>query len=162
MSAADRHQISIRRWRWRRLMAELARRGRGERESGAFLLARRARSPRRVAAVVFFDDLDTAALNGAISIRGEAFGRLWELCEQRGMRVIADVHTHPGAGVRQSPTDAANPMVARSGHVAIIVPHFAIGSPRPNQVGFHVYQGDRTWKSEFGQEAAMQLQRTWL
>jgi hypothetical protein len=75
--------------------------------------------------------------------------------------VIADVHTHPAAGVRQSPTDAANPMVARSGHVAIIVPNFANGSPRPHQVGFHVYQGDRTWKSEFGRQAAAQMQRTW-
>jgi proteasome lid subunit RPN8/RPN11 len=148
------------RWRW--LVTELARRGRGERESGAFLLARTERSPRRVADVVFFDDLDPAALNGAISIRGEAFARLWEICEQRGMRVIADVHTHPGAGVRQSPTDAANPMVARSGHVAIIVPNFGNGSPRPHQVGFHIYEGDRTWRSEFGRQAATLLEVTWL
>lgn len=162
MSAADRHHISISRWRWRRLLTELARRGRGERESGAFLLARTARSPRRVAAVVFFDDLDPTALNGAISIRGEAFGRLWEICEERGMRVIADVHTHPGAGVQQSPTDAANPMVARGGHVAIIVPGFAKSPPQPHQTGFHVYQGDGTWRSEFGRQAATQLQRTWL
>ncbi|MGI8428076.1 MAG: hypothetical protein ACR2OB_01940 [Solirubrobacteraceae bacterium] len=162
MSAAERHQISISRWRWRRLVTELARRGRGDRESGAFLLARTERSPRRVTAVVFFDDLDSAALNGAISIRGEAFARLWEICQERGMRVIADVHTHPGAGVQQSPTDAANPMVARSGHVAIIVPRFAKGSPQPHQIGFHVYQGDRTWTSEYGREAATHLQRTWL
>lgn len=162
VSVAEEHQISISRWRWLGLMAQLERRGRGARESGAFLLARTDRASRRVAASVFFDDVDPGSLNGAISISGEAFGRLWEICERRGMRVIADVHTHPGAGVHQSTTDAANPMIARAGHVGIIVPHFAKHSPKPRSVGFHIYQGDRTWKSHFCGQAAVLLKRTWL
>jgi proteasome lid subunit RPN8/RPN11 len=142
-------------------MAELARRGRGERESGAFLMARTGRSRRRVAMVIFFDDLDADALNGAVSIRGEAFGHLWEICEQRSMRVIADVHTHPGSGVAQSSIDAANPMIARRGHVGMIVPHFAQGSRHPRHIGFHTYNGDRTWTSVFGDQAGVALRRTW-
>jgi proteasome lid subunit RPN8/RPN11 len=142
-------------------MAELRRRGQDERESGAFLLAEVRRRPRRVADAVFFDDLDPNALNGAVSIPGEAFGRLWSMCAARGMRVIADVHTHPGSGVRQSGIDAANPMVARCGHVAVIVPHFAQRSPAPSDLGVHVYQGDRSWKSAFGSQAAALVRRTW-
>jgi proteasome lid subunit RPN8/RPN11 len=146
---------------WRGLMTELARRGGGTRESGAFLLARAERQPRRVARVVYFDDLDPQALTGAISIRGTAFARLWELCSDSQMRVIADVHTHPGPAVGQSHIDAANPMIARRGHVAIIVPHFAQPRIRSRDVGFHVYRGDRTWSSHFGDDAARRLRRSW-
>jgi hypothetical protein len=139
---------------------ELARRGEGSRESGAFLLARKDRSPRRVAAVVFFDDIDPDALDGSISIRGARFGRLWSICSERGMRVIADVHTHPGAGVRQSSIDVENPMVAIRGHVAIILPDFARRSPAPAQAGVHVYQGGHTWESCLGADAIKLLRRT--
>lgn len=153
--------MQVNRLRWFILMRELARRGRGERESGAFLLAHTDSAPRKVSATVFFDDLHEDALNGAVSIPGTAFARLWEICERRSLRVIADIHTHPGSGVQQSHIDAANPMVARRGHVGIIVPHFAQRDTRPERVGYHVYQGDRTWTSAFGAAAAALLRRTW-
>jgi proteasome lid subunit RPN8/RPN11 len=159
--AANEFAVIISRRRWRNVMLELAARGRGERESGVFLLADAARASRRVASVVFFDDLDADALNGAVSIRGEAFARLWEICEREGTRVIADIHTHPGTGVAQSSIDAANPMVARRGHVGIIVPQFAKRSTNPRDVGFHIYLGDRKWDSAFGARAAERLRRTW-
>jgi proteasome lid subunit RPN8/RPN11 len=161
VSEAEAHAVVIGRWHWRGLMHELARRGRGERESGAFLLANRTRSPRKVAETVYFDDLDPECLDGAVSICGEAFSRLWRICDERGMRVIADVHTHPGPFVQQSWIDAANPMVAWGGHVAIIVPHFAQQSTHPREIGVHVYQGDRTWESAFGRRAGRLLHRTW-
>jgi hypothetical protein len=161
VSAADEHQIRISRRRWRNVVSELACRGRGDRESGVFLLARTDKNPRQVAEVAYFDDLDPEALHGAISIRGDAFGQLWEICGQRGMRVIADVHTHPGDGVGQSHVDEANPMIARRGHVGIIVPYFAQRDPRPRDIGFHVYSGDRTWTSAYGDNAAALLRRTW-
>jgi proteasome lid subunit RPN8/RPN11 len=161
VSGADDQHLKVGRRRWRALTDELARRGRGDRESGAFLLARPDRVPRKVRDVVFFDDIDPDALNGAISIRGEAFGTLWDICEQRGMRVVADVHTHPGEGVGQSSIDKAHPMVARRGHVAIILPHFAQGGVRPRAVGYHIYQGDRTWTSSYGRDAAALLRRSW-
>jgi len=40
------------------------------------------------------------------------------------------------------------------GFVGIIVPHFAQGDTRPTRLGFHIYQGDRTWTSAFGDDAA--------
>jgi len=155
-------RLTIPRLRWRRLVKELARRGAGRRESGAFLLARTDRRSRRIAAVVYFDEIDPDALNGAISIRGHTFTKLWSICSRRGMRVIGDIHTHPGSGVGQSSIDAANPMVAQRGHIAVIVPHFAQRDAVPRHAGVHVYEGARRWRSHFGEDAARALRRSWL
>jgi proteasome lid subunit RPN8/RPN11 len=160
--AEDEALVRISRLAWRRLVGELSRRGEGRRESGAFLLARRDRRARRVAGIVYFDEIDPHALNGAIAIRGEKFTKLWTICRERRMRVIADVHTHPGAGVSQSPIDAANPMVAKAGHVAVILPHFAQRDAAPERAGIHIYEGSRRWRSFFGADAARALQRSWL
>lgn len=154
--------LRIPRRRWRALIRELARRGEGCRESGAFLLARTDHRPTRVAAIVYFDDIDPDCLNGAISIHGSAFAKLWAICSGRGMRVIADVHTHPGADVAQSSIDAANPMVAIRGHVAVILPHFAKRDASPGHAGVHRYEGARSWRSHFGKDAARALKRSWI
>jgi hypothetical protein len=163
VSTADGYRISMSRRQWRRLMRDLAARGRGQRESGAFLLADlNSTGTVRVRAWVAFDDLDPDCLNGAISIRSHAFGKLWEICRQRSVRVVADIHTHPGRNVQQSSIDAANPMIAKRGHVGVIVPDFAQGKPSPRDVGYHVYGGDRSWNSCFGDDAARKLERRWF
>ncbi len=154
---ADPGPLQINPAKWRALTSELARRGQGRRESGAFLLARSERQPRHVVEAIPFDEIDPHALNGAISIRGTAFGRLWEICRERGLRVVADVHTHPGRVVRQSRVDQANPMIAKRGHTAIILPDYAQGDPQPRDSGVHVYAGDRTWVSHYGEQAARQI-----
>ncbi|MGE3795254.1 MAG: Mov34/MPN/PAD-1 family protein [Dehalococcoidia bacterium] len=156
----DSPVIEISRLRWRRLVSELARRGRRERESGAFLLARAGCRTRRVAAIVPYDDLDARCLVGGIDLDGSAFARLWALCAGRDLRVIADVHTHPGQGVAQSATDARHPMVATRGHLAIIVPNFAQGRPAPRECGVHVYEGGHRWRSHLPPESAALLRRT--
>jgi hypothetical protein len=143
-------------------MRQLAERGEGRRESGAFLLARSGWRGDRVIDWILFDDLDPDSLNGSVSIRGEAFSRLWATCRERGVKVIADVHTHPARGVGQSSIDQANPMVARRGHVGLIVPSFARGRVRPRDVGFHVYRGDRSWDAFHRKAAAERLRLTWL
>ena len=113
--------------------------------------------------IVYFDDLDPACLQGNIQFDGRAFSKLWDLCEANNLTVVADVHTHPGASVRQSSIDRENPMVARAGHIAMIVPHFATRRVRPRQVGLHEYAGDDGWRSWFGRDAAARLSlRRWL
>jgi proteasome lid subunit RPN8/RPN11 len=153
--------LSISRRRWRAMIRELADRGRGERESGAFLLAKAGTGSSRVVRWIPFDDLDPEALNGAISIRGEAFNTLWQICRKEGLRVVADVHTHPGRHVGQSHTDESNPMVAQRGHIAIILPRYANGRPRPDEVGLHVYGGDGSWTSYFRGDAGARIRLRW-
>ena len=138
---------------WEQLVGELGRRAGGVRESGAFLLAPIDPGSRSVTSVVYYDDLDPDALDGGVSLYAPAFGRLWSLCAAQGMRVVGDVHTHPGRFTQQSHIDRDNPMVARVGHIALIVPNLAAGVVRPIDVGVNRYLGDAGWSSSLGPEA---------
>ena len=153
--------LRFKRRQWRRLVKELGRRGEGRREAGAFLMAPRD-DKSRVTRIEYFDDLDPNCLKGHIHFDGRAFSKLWDICEQEGLVVAADVHTHPGRSVHQSAIDVENPMVARDGHIALIVPHLATRAVRPQQVGVHLYAGDDGWTSWFEKEAAARLlARNW-
>lgn len=146
--AARRNRVHIRRGRWNDLIIELRARAGGVRESGAFLLATR-RRPRRVVDVVYFDDLDPNSLTGGVSLPSAAFAELWDYCSTHNMRVVADVHTHPGDFVAQSDIDRSNPMIAKKGHIAIIVPHLARRPSTPRHCGVHEYLGDHRWNSVY-------------
>ena len=154
--------LKFERRQWVGLIEELCRRGAGRRESGAFLLARAA-CPRQVCHIEYFDNLDPSCLQGNIHFDGRAFSKLWDLCEARDLVVVADVHTHPGKSVRQSSIDRENPMIARAGHVALVVPRFATRTVRAREVGVHEYCGDDEWRSWFGRPATARLLiRRWL
>jgi proteasome lid subunit RPN8/RPN11 len=148
---------------WHELMAELRRRGDGRRESGAFLLARVVGDRRKVARVIYLDDLDPNCLNGGIKLQGLAYSKLWDICAEAGLLVVGDVHTHPGSWVNQSSIDADNPMVAQRGHVALIVPYLASRHVAPKDVGVHLYQGEDGWTTWTGYAAAKRLKvNRWL
>lgn len=142
--------IEIPRLLWWRLVGELAARSQGRRESGAFLLRRAAANERRVRAFVCYDDLDSHCLVGTIEFHGDGYSALWRLCRERGLEVVADIHTHPGAGVGQSGVDARNPMLALPGHVALIAPHYGRNSRLSlSGIGIHVFQGRGRWISHW-------------
>ena len=139
---------------WREIVQELGRRSLGgSREAGVFLLAPGEKGARRVVRAAYFDDLDPECLVGNIHIRAAGFSKLWDLCDAEKLRVIADIHTHPCAWVAQSATDRANPMIAREGHLALIVPHYGTRPVQAREVGVHEYRGDRGWASWFGSKA---------
>ena len=142
---------------WKTLLDELAARGEGWRESGAFLLTPKDGDRRRVSEIVYFDNLDPNALRGGIRLRSIAFSRLWRRCRDRRLGVVADVHTHPGTWIGQSAIDKSNPMIARPGHYAIIIPELARGSRDPRDAGFHIYRGDAGWEEYFHAAAAWRL-----
>jgi proteasome lid subunit RPN8/RPN11 len=155
--------LRIRRSDWLALMAELGRRGRGQRESGAFLLGVRGGDRRTVTTIVYLDDLDPNCLQGGIRFDGRAFSKLWDICDAQGLVVIGDVHTHPTTWVNQSDIDAANPMVARNGHIALIVPHLATNPVTPAEVGVHRYGGADGWTTWTSADAAARLfVRRWI
>lgn len=145
---APRHELSCSWFVWRRLLAGLRKRGQGRRESGAFLLGRHETGERRrIVDFLLYDDLDPLALaTGIVRIDGRHFGKLWDLCEARNMTVVADVHTHPG-GAGQSTSDQAHPMIARAGHIAMIVPNFAGAPVSREALGIYRYLGGRRWQT---------------
>lgn len=132
---------------WLRLVWNLRRRGRGRRESGAFLLGVRGERRDKVKAFALYDDLDPHALDsGIVVFRGGGYAALWKLCRQRRLAVVGDVHTHPGPSPRQSEADRTNPMIPEPGHLAFILPHFAgTWAWRFNDVAIHEYAGDYRW-----------------
>jgi hypothetical protein len=95
---------------------------------------------------VLYDDLDPRCLDtGIIRFDGRYFGGLWDLCKRLNISVVADVHTHP-AGCEQSESDQSNPMISRSGHVALILPDFAAPPLRRADIGIYLYEGAKKWK----------------
>ena len=150
----SRPRIEIELGLWQKMIQELGRRSLGgSRETGVFLLSPAEESTRRVVRAAYFDDLDPECLVGNIHIRASGFSKLWDLCDAERLRVIADIHTHPCTWVAQSPTDRANPMIARQGHLALIVPYFGTRPVQAREVGVHEYRGDGGWASWFGSRA---------
>jgi len=129
---------------WTELLVGLGARGRDVRESGAFLLGPPG-NPRRVSAIVFYDEIDPRAFDtGIIVINGACMADLWAICRRSKLAVIADVHTHPGAAW-QSESDRRHPMIAQPGHVAMILPDFAAEPMRHKAIGLYRYRGDFEW-----------------
>jgi proteasome lid subunit RPN8/RPN11 len=142
---APEHRLSCRFRYWKHIVGELERRGRHRHEAGAFLLGTQRRDRFEVGETIFYDDLDPKAYaTGACVLHGDAFAKLWALCREKRLTVVADVHTHPGAAI-QSPTDKANPMIARAGHIAIIVPNYATWPIPANRLGVYEYRGQHEW-----------------
>ncbi|MDN8617975.1 Mov34/MPN/PAD-1 family protein [Variovorax ginsengisoli] len=145
---------------WAELMAHLRVQGGGVRESGAFLLGHKTDAGRVVLRFVPYEQLQPDALrNDYVSLKAASFAKLWEVCRAEGMTVVADVHTHP-FGPGQSRSDRANPMVALKEHIALIVPRFAKGNPRPRDLGLYVYEGNHQWASYSGSDVDHLLRLT--
>lgn len=147
---APDHRLSCSKRLWADGLTELRRRGRGSRESGAFILGTARGVKRRAVRFVYYNDLDTRCLDSGIVIfDGTGYGSLWETCRATGMKVVADVHTHGGAPF-QSQADRAHPMVATPGHIALIVPKFASRVFSPHEIGIFEYQGSHQWENRSG------------
>jgi proteasome lid subunit RPN8/RPN11 len=136
---------------WGQLVEQLHVRTGGERhESGAFLLGHITEQGRQVTQVLYFDDLhpDVHA-RGVVELPAAAFRSLWSIVRERGLQVVADVHTHP-YGARQSEIDRKNPLIATRGHIAVIVPNFARPPLEHEELGIYIYEGDHQWQTVFG------------
>lgn len=138
---------------WVAGLKELRRRGEGRRESGVFLLGTEKRGKRRIRRFVYYDDLDPCCLDrGIVVFDGSGYGPLWQMCRDSGMRVVADIHTHPRSPI-QSGADRMHPMVAIQGHIALIVPDFASRVVKPHELGIYEYEGGHRWREHSGKRA---------
>ncbi|MBI3803603.1 MAG: Mov34/MPN/PAD-1 family protein [Nitrospirae bacterium] len=144
---APRHELSCPFWIWQRLLKELRERGRGIRESGAFLLGNQNPSGRRtIVDFLLYDDLDPHALDtGIVHLDGRHFGKLWDLCKARNLTVVGDIHTHPSSA-SQSDSDRAHPIIARAGHIALVAPNFAAAPVTQLALGIYRYSGGGQWE----------------
>lgn len=157
-SRGPQPRLSIAAPLWDELLEKLRERGGGgARESGAFLLGDGNGRKRVVRHIVPYDDLDPDCLNeGYVRFDGRHYGRLWEICAARSLNVVGDVHTHP-FGPGQSHSDKTHPMVSIPGHIALIVPNYALPPVGAADVGVYVYRGRHRWTACRGRAAARVL-----
>ena len=142
---------------WSSLLSELHRRTEGCHESGAFLLGTKAEYHREVQQVVYYDQIDPRAYSsGVVILHADSFGPLWDLCRARNLAVVADIHVHPRRAW-QSDADRQNPMIARAGHLALIVPWFARPPVSLPSLGLFEYRGDHQWRDLSGREISRYL-----
>ncbi len=152
---APQHRLSCSWLLWLRLNSKLRQRGLNRtRESGAFLLGYVENSRARIVDFVLYDDLDPNCLNtGIVRFDGRYFGDLWALCKTRNISVVADIHVHPG-GSGQSLSDQTNPMISRAGHLALILPRFAVPRVPRADIGIYKYLGAKKWRIVPGHQRA--------
>jgi proteasome lid subunit RPN8/RPN11 len=156
---AEAPRLIFARPHWDDMVTELGRRSlNGGRETGAFLLAPHDGDGKRVTRVLYLDDLDPNCLVGGIHFHGSGYSKLATMCEREQLRVVGDVHTHPGSWVGQSDVDRDNPMLALRGHFAVIMPDYSTRPMESHEVGIHEYRGEDGWKSSLGSDAAQLLQ----
>ena len=147
---APEHVLRCRRSRWAAIVAELARRSDGVRESGAFLLGSRWGPRREVLDAVYYGDLAPDALaHGDIVFPHSAYGPLWRICSMKNLAVVADVHTHPGRAC-QSRLDRDHPMIVERGHLALILPRYARAPIGDVEIGLYEYLGGKQWRDHSG------------
>lgn len=131
---------------WNQGVDELRRRAAGKRESGAFLLGSTKGETRKIRQFLFYDDVDpTCFARGIVEFDGSKFGMVWQKCRESNLKVVADVHVHPGR-FGQSESDTHNPMIPEVGHLALIVPDFAARARLPGKIGIYEYLGSRQWR----------------
>ena len=144
---ARKPKLTISSAMWQELLHELHHRTEELHESGAFLLGHADGAGRRVSDAVFYDDLDPDAYRtGVVVMHAPSFSALWDRCRSSGLSVVADIHVHPKAAF-QSWDDKNNPMIATTGHLALIVPDFARPPVVPEKLGFFEYRGSHRWRS---------------
>lgn len=129
---------------WLKLLLGLRFRGKGVRESGAFLIG----VNKQVKDVIFYDDLDSHALDsGIIEFRGSGHLKLWDILRERKMEILADIHTHPGFNTQQSYSDQTHPMVRIKGHIAFIAPNYGrFPFYKMRLCSAYLYLGDFQWQ----------------
>lgn len=83
-----------------------------------------------------------------MTLHAEGYAKLWQHCRERGLQVLADIHTHPGGDVRQSSIDQKHPMIPIAGHTAMIAPHLGRTSIWSLvEIGIYEYLGRYKWRA---------------
>jgi hypothetical protein len=143
-------RLHLKRSLWLELTSELHSRTEAFHESGAFLLGQKFEDHRRAQAIIYYDELDPFAYeSGVCVLHAAAFSELWGRCAALNMTVVADAHVH-GRRAGQSRSDRENPMIARPGHIALILPLMARAPVRRWSVGYYEYLGDHKWNAHGG------------
>lgn len=93
-------------------------------------------SVRGIATTVTVPDAVTTPFNFRVS--PDAMAQAGEHFTPLGLVRLAQVHTHGDACTRHSPTDDQRAYSQRDGALSLVLPHHAVGVPRPGRAGVHL------------------------
>lgn len=150
-------RVLISRALWGETWLGLKRLSAGVRESAAAWGGRRDGDVWRAERVVLLEGLGVHA--GELFHRAlpDATAALFQELRAHGLRLVADVHTHPSTWVGLSETDMAHPLEYRVGLLALVLPEFARFAPELETIGAHLYEGDGHWREVSPTDAVVVL-----
>ena len=140
------NNIRIKSELWRQTWEGLSERSRGQIESLCIWAGRRTHESSEVTEVIFLDGI--GGVEGFAlfhRITREAVGEIFAILKDKGLQIIADVHTHPEEWVGLSRTDREHPLEYRIGFVSIVLPHFGRAEHNKSGIGMHRYKGNHQW-----------------
>ncbi len=135
-------------FKWISLTRGLRKRGKGIRESGAFLIGKDGSN--KISNIIYYDEIDPNAFStGIIVLDGLYYAKLDMILKINKSVVIADIHTHPiGCSTKQSDSDKMHPMCRIKGHIAFIAPNYASKLfLKPQNCSSYLYEGNFNWKN---------------
>lgn len=131
---------------WDATIEGLAKRSSGRKESACIWAGER-KAQWTVKDLIFLDDLPgTQGYRKYHKTPREAVNVLFKMLRDKGLQIIADIHTHPGYWVDLSLIDRESPIEYRVGLLAVVFPNFARLPMDIEKVGFHEYLGKSQWR----------------
>jgi hypothetical protein len=115
----------------------------GWRESGALWIGSLDGECAHVADVVFYHDLgDDKGKPLSLELSEDAKLSLYGNLAERGVKLLAMLHTHPEGWVGLSSIDQANQLCSRIGFWSLVLPWYGAGSWSLKRTGVHVRTND--------------------
>lgn len=91
------------------------------------------------------------------AVDGDEIFRVNKLLNDKGMRLVAQLHTHPGEAYH-SDTDDTFPLLSARGALSIVVPDFARGELTFERCAVYRLAAGNVWRELRGAEVAALLQ----
>ena len=140
------HIVRIKSDLWKLTWEGLSKRSDGRIESLCIWAGQRSPDVSVVTEVIFLDGIEGVEGFALFHrITREATAQIFAILKDKGLQIVADVHTHPGDWVGLSDTDREHPLEYRVGFISIVLPYFGRTDPMQEDIGMHRYEGNHQW-----------------
>jgi len=141
------NKITLSRALWKETIYGLRVRGEEKNESACIWAGQRSPVQNEVQEVIFLDDI-AGVMGRELFHRVPTFAidKLFSTLREKGLSIIADIHTHPENWVGLSWIDMEHPLEYRVGFLMIVLPYYASTEIQLKDIGVHEYQGNGKWR----------------
>lgn len=144
---SESYNITLSKALWQETIHGLHVRGMGKKETACIWAGHRRPIQNEVKEVIFLDDIAGVVGRGMHHrVPTSAIDKLFFTLREKGLSIIADLHTHPRDWVGLSWIDMEHPLEYRIGFLMIVLPYYASIDVQLEDIGVHEYQGDGRWR----------------